>query len=1120
MSREILNDIIANFETEKFINFFRSKTPDFAPSQERLPRYDDSDFANFKKLGEIGFLNSEQRLIIISAEAAKSLSERSGKKAQYEKAKKILRELDRYEVGIFIFHDKTGSFRFSLVYEQTLGARRAFSNFKRFTYFVDINQTNKTFLKQIGDGDFSSLEKIKERFSVEKVTKDFYREVSNWYFWAIKNVVFPEDAEKDRNKRNSFAVIRLITRIIFIWFMKEKGLMPAYLFDEEKVKNFLKNLSENESSYYKAILQNLFFATLNTPINKRGFRKERGFHGRNKDFMNHHIYRYEKYFKDSDYILKLFKGIPFLNGGLFECLDKSIKKEDKSCHVRIDGFSDRKDNSLKVPNSLFFSEELEVDLNKDYGTKTKKYKTRGLVNILKSYNFTIDENTLIDEEIALDPELLGRVFENLLASYNPETSTTARKATGSYYTPRMIVDYMVNESLKAYFKNRLAEVKDIDEKLTDLLSYSEENHRFNNSEVNILIEAINELKIIDPAVGSGAFPMGILQKLVFVLSKLDPHNTKWKQEQIKAVEKNISDDVLKRDLIEKIEANFENNELDYGRKLYLIQNCIYGVDIQPIAIQICKLRFFISLLVDEKSNDNEKKNFGIEPLPNLETKFVSANSLIGLKKMGQLFLPTSDVIALEKELNEIRRKHFTASRRKEKENLRKKDAEIREKLTKLLEGSIFSSETAAKLASWDPYNPNASADFFDPEWMFGVKVFDIVIANPPYVDSEEMTKNQGELRDKYRDIYIFAQGNWDLFIVFIELGLSLCNKNGTCSFIVKNTLIAAPYSKKLRAIVKDECSLLLLRDYSNVDVFREQDVYPVVFVIKNSKSSLPTKFTLMSNERIIQQENVVPRKVFSQDIFWDKYFFSQNIVDIVTKLSYQPKLKEHKEVYIDSAATVSEAYKIKELLKDGVEQDSYCKKFINTGTIDRYKSLWGIKETQYIKDRYQRPVLLEQSLLKLRGRRMKQANSPKIIIAGMSKVIECYLDLGAEYLAGKSTTIVRTSDIINLKILCAFLNSKLASFWYRVNFNSLAMSGGYLNINRIEEIPVPRLSKLDERTREKLSGLVDKILKKKKQNPDADTSDLETQIDQLVYKLYNLTPEETEIVEKFIIKNK
>jgi len=246
----------------------------------------------------------------------------------------------------------------------------------RFTNFVELHNAWRKTL------DTSELNKI------------FFRELANWYFWALTNVEFPDDAEKNKDIRNAISVIRMITRLIFIWFVKEKGLIPEDLFNQTKLKSLLNFTDEKQSTYYKAILQNLFFATLNTEMNKdkSGSRKFRGKNkgdGRDQHCMIHNVFRYEDYFLNSqDTLKKYFENIPLLNGGLFECLDKEISPTlekggkggflDKKI-IRIDGFSDPKDNPLEVPDHLFFSQEKTVDLNEIYGTKNKTYKVRGLV---------------------------------------------------------------------------------------------------------------------------------------------------------------------------------------------------------------------------------------------------------------------------------------------------------------------------------------------------------------------------------------------------------------------------------------------------------------------------------------------------------------------------------------------------------------------------------------------------------------------------------------------------------------------------------------------------------------------------------------------------------------------
>lgn len=667
-----------------------------------------------------------------------------------------------------------------------------------------------------------------EVFSVSVLNKRFYQELSNWYFWAVKQVTFPgKPTEADAIKKNAKLedliqehnatnVIRLLTRLLFTWFIKEKKLIPEELFDLEALQkdilndiapyheNGLFNQANKDSVYYRAILQNLFFASLNCPIKPDGTdSRERGFRG--DGYGTHrgidYLMRYKRYFKNPDAFLELMnKTVPFLNGGLFECLD------DKYSNTYIDGFSDQmtKGEQLLVPDYLFFGTPEEVDLSNEYGinnSTTKKAAVKGLINILKSYKFTITENTPIEEDVALDPELLGKVFENLLASYNPETKTTARKQTGSFYTPREIVNYMVDESLIAYLKNAVTDweldEKQVDEKLHQLASFDAKKPFVENQKLTRdIVSALDRCKILDPACGSGAFPMGVLQKMVHMLQKLDPDNLIWKEVQIHKVQeetsevfKTIDDKAEREEKLKEINNAFDQrvNDPDYARKLYLIENCIYGVDIQPIATQISKLRFFISLVVDQKNNTKIDENFGIRPLPNLETKFVTANTLIGIEKPNaQLSLyDTKEVKELETELKKVRHKLFSARTKDTKLKYRQRDKELRNAIAVELENSGWKSDTAQKLAKWDPYDQNASSSFFDPEWMFDVADnFDVVIGNPPYINTKSGI--QSEFKNYYKANYLSATGQFDLFSLFIELS---ARYGKTITLIVPKPLI-------------------------------------------------------------------------------------------------------------------------------------------------------------------------------------------------------------------------------------------------------------------------------------------------------------------------------------------
>lgn len=1015
----------------------------------------------------------------------------------------------------------------------------------------------------------------RKTLDISELNKRFYKDLANWYFWALEQVRFPAQPDVSDEVNRATNVIRLITRLTFVWFLKERQLVPDDLFRRETLESVLTDLSPKSSTFYKAILQNLFFATLNTPMNDPGspreFRTDTEGKRYNDQYMVHNQYRHKKLFSNPEAALEMFASVPFLNGGLFECLDKREEVNGKLVETRVDGFSDLEKKQPTVPNRLFFCEEHScaddgVDLNTVYGTRNKQYKVRGLIDTLNRYKFTIDENTPLDEEVALDPELLGKVFENLLASYNPETGATARKQTGSFYTPREIVNYMVDESLIAYLETRLrpagsngqpkstvmrerdaqasfigqqplmvadveaatrgeqSDGESLNFRLRQLFAYTDKPHEFSEEEVEKLIRAIDEVKILDPACGSGAYPMGILGKLVFILTKLDPLNARWKQRQIdrvgeamRAAEK-IEDAKFRESTLQdlraqvgSIEEAFRNNELDYGRKLFLIENCIYGVDIQPIAIQISKLRFFISLIIDQRIRA-QAENLGIRPLPNLETKFVAANTLLGIEKPAQSMLQNEElrqaIEEKERELKSVRERHFTARTTRTKEKYRKEDERLRLEIGKLLEADNWSPKTTAKLIGWNPYDQNATAEFFDPEWMFGVSHgFDIVISNPPYLGGREWKENNGRQYEYFVKKYEVADYQFDMYVLFWEQGILLLKAGGVISYITPNTWLNNRSTTKLRSYILEKSSIKFILDCSRANVFTSAVVLPVVTLLRKAKSQMNEIQVFIPNGSEITFSHSIPQQIWLEDE--DKIFN----IDLRNEDIKLRKKIEASARPLEAISTVKFGIKIYETGKGDPPQRASAAKervfeasrkisadyrrYLEGKDIERYEVRWQNRWLKYGKNLAapRDPDLFTGERLLFRR------------IVG-EKLIGTFTT--EDFVTSQLLQIVKPHDPKASKWMLGILNSTLMSYYFKKRYNRQDKTFPEIRIYELASLPVKVTGNSQNRLIDKL---VDRILAAKRKDPDADTGELEQEIDQLVYKLYDLTPDEIEIVE-------
>lgn len=1116
------------YNREEFLSFLRVNflPEDFKQEEQKVNN--PVHFQYTKKVTRLGECDSLE-LVVYEVRHSSKHDARVG--LTKEAFRLLAEEFCQRALVFFVPEDDNSNYRFSLIEitldqsEDSSRVNRKYSNPHRYSYYLGKGIAYYTPNKYLNEyGRVLSVDDLRNRFSVDVLTKAFYQELSDWYAWAIPIVQYPNNLKdlEDNQKYNSEALIRLITRLIFVWFLKQRHLVPDEFFDEKFISNhLLKSFTPNakvnlfgkseDSHYYKGILQNLFFAMLNSPITPEGGNtiSERRFRSGRGDYDNNKLMRYKSLFANPDLFVELAnKYVPFLNGGLFDCLD------DKDNGIYIDAFTDRESVSkqLIIPDYLFFGEDVgkNVDLSKWYGDKKKKkVSARGIIDILKRYNFTVEENTPFDQEVSLDPELLGKVFENLLAAYNPETQTTARSQTGSFYTPREIVQYMVDESLIAHLKSTVGE--SLEQKYRELLEYTDEEPSLTNKQKADIIRSIYNCKVLDPACGSGAFPMGMLQQMVHILNRIDPDNKMWKDMMLKNAINETSEAYRnasseeRSEIVNDIERSFNEsiNRPDYARKLYLIENCIYGVDIQPIAIQISKLRFFISLVVDQKTNNNPVDNFGIRPLPNLEAKFVAANTLIGIEKKDTNLFTSEEILKKEAEMKDAKHRIFGSKTVKTKRKYKERVTKLREELALMLKGSgAVGNDEARMLATWDMFDQNATSDFFDSEWMFGVNNnFDIVISNPPYIDSESMT-NQGLVWERryLQNRFSNLSGNWDIYMAFFEIALLL---GRIVTYITPDKWLSKPFGLKFRKNRMRNRLSLITRAGSKV--FESATVDAIITLFTPKSAFLQTARFTDTNKvsRLILEDisNLEPPYLIDS-------LFSDYV--LLMKKIEKTKGKIRDIAVCEGSCATSDFYVLKELIKENQHPNlnNYFR-LINTGTIEKYRDKWADKEISY-GGKFKFPVINKSEFSqKLGASYNKRANSKKIIFKGLNLLDGC-LDERAEIIPGKSTLVICDNSIPKLKFLLGFLNSKLPLFYIRTKYASSSYCGGItFSKEMINDFP---LTIAPEQSHSFIS-LVNKILSTKKKDPQADTSALEKEIDKKVYHHYNLTYKEVLMVD-------
>ena len=843
-----------------------------------------------------------------------------------------------------------------------------------------------SFLKKKG----ISFENVKTAFSVEALSNEFfdrYREQYADFIQYITGKRFVKVGSKWEEKRLS---------------EPNAALMEAFDYNEKKIRdyvkkmmgritflhflqrkgwmcgdlNYMQNMFENslyKNDYLDSVLEPLFFGILNTKPAER-----------------------ENLFADYDWdksLLNEWKDIPYLNGGLFE-----RDKEDE-------------------PESRFPA---------DYFKR--------LLQFFSEYNFTIDENDPNDAEVGVDPEMLGKIFENLLED---------NKDKGAFYTPKEIVRYMCQESLIAYLETNTSIAKD---KIRQFVLSPEEGVKdIPENKKPKLLTALKEVKICDPAIGSGAFPMGLLNELLHCR------------------------EVLSGDHYDRAEI-----------KKSIIQNNIYGVDIEKGAVDIARLRFWLSIVVDEETPS---------PLPNLDYKIMQGNSLIesfmgvDLSKLtyekeykkdkGEISLFDNEKNRLQKTVSHLLFSYYCCSDHDRKMTLQQ---EISDTINKQLEAQAYDSTILDKLKT---INLAENSNFFLwHTWFSDVfnrddkEGFDIVIGNPPYVSAVNMART-GEEKLLYKQSYPEATGAYDMYVLFLLLGAKL-SSNIYC-WIIPNKLLVADYAKKTLHKLKAECGLEKTIDVSVYDVFKNASVYPII-VLGNK----------VSHER------------------FNSYFLN-NYTDLIdNRLNKKESVEESNKVRLSllglkvcSGATGFEAQKIKENICE--IDNNHTIPFTVSGNIDRY--VFNNTNVRYMKDKYSRAfIYLDSNITESKQEMWK---NPKIIIAGMTKKIEaCYVD--TPLAIGVGVYAIYDFAGYNPFYILGILNSKSTTDFLTAEFSDKHLAGGYLAINKstIEQFLFPKNVPAD--VQQHIADIAKSIHLAKKENPKSDTATLESQIDSIVSHLHSI----------------
>ena len=962
----------------------------------------------------------------------------------------VIKHLSKFEkdyalVAFYSKEDEGADWRFSFIkleYRSEMDeekgkvkTKKEFTPAKRYSFLVGKYEKAHTAKNQLlpllqNIANNPTIEELEAAFSIEKVTDEFFNQYKDLYVKLYEH--FENEAElNNAGIDNARFTKKLLGQIVFLYFLQKKGWLGVAqnarwgTGKKRFVQELFDQAQKEKVNFFKDKLQYLFYEAL----------------AKERDNVNSYYQRFDC-------------RIPFLNGGLFEA-DYNWQE----AHITI-------------PENLFRNEEK----NKagDIGT--------GILDVFDRYNFTIKEDEPLDKEVAVDPEMLGKVFENML-------EITERKSKGAFYTPREIVHYMCQESLIHYLDNALEEKV----KKEDIETFIRQGHfALENDErvaakgatktyqyqlpesirknADIIDKQLSDIKICDPAIGSGAFPVGLLHELVNAVLVLKPH---------------LSYDYLTKKLtgfgFEHRESISESRYI-YRLKRHIIQESIYGVDIDSSAIDIARLRLWLSLVVDEDDLDP------IETLPNLDYKIVCGNSLIGMPETAMRNLQ------VEEDLEKLKEQFYNLTDEKEKKALRQQiNTKIRELLDSAEQFAGYKIDFDFKL-------------FFSEVWR-EKGGFDVVIGNPPYNEMRDLNTSEQE-NLKRSQFFDFAKGGRvNLFQFFYPLGIFLSRMNGLISFITQNSILAEDSALNNRKLIFSDCQIL------KIDSFPERDnVAKRVF--KSAKMSVGILF--LRKSKINSNYNFVVK------VHKDRYL--NNFHELQISLSEIVKIyPDNLIIPISNQNSLQVLLRLKSIqntwfLKSSsgeIDVTKYKLKFKDKGD---YRVITGAQVQQYfISDNPSQgeiSFLNKNDIKTLSNNKIETIRSRKIVLQRITgvdskrRIIASILTKG--FLCANSTNVLLEKDCeISLETTLGILNSELINFYFKQTSTNTNVTTGEIN-----KIPFPKI----EYNQDYLGGTIVKYLCELSKRKERDLLFLffENLIFTIVYELY--FPEEIKAAGKEILK--